>query len=97
MEALDLLRKKYPDAINVLSFDFLWSNSRVYLRYYMESRSIRLIYVLSDYGYQQILPQSTPCIAALQKTTIPVITIDRVYPGEFGTLTTLLYKEKIHA
>ena len=97
MEALDLLRKKYPTAINRLSFDFVWSNSRVYLRNYMESRSIQLIYMLSDYEYQQALPQSANCIKALQKTNITVIHIDRVYPGEFGTLTTLLYKEKIHA
>ncbi len=97
MEALDLLRKKYQSAINILSFDFLWSNSHIYLRHYMESRSIRLIYILSDYGYEKALPQSAGCIAPLQKTRIPVITVDRVYPGEFGTLTTLLYKEKVHA
>ena len=97
MEALDLLRKKYPAAINILSFDFLWSNSRIYLRHYMESRSIRLIYILGDYDYEQAFPQSTSCIKSLQKTNIPVIPVDRVYPGEFGTLTTLLYKEKIHA
>jgi hypothetical protein len=97
MEALDLLRKKYPTAINRLSFDFVWSNSRVYLRHYMESRSIQLIYMLSDYEYEQALPQSASCIESLQRTNIPVIPIDRVYPGEFGTLTTLLYKEKIHA
>ncbi|HEY4289707.1 MAG TPA: hypothetical protein VGN00_21550 [Puia sp.] len=97
MEALDLLRKKYPATINILSFDFLWSSSRLYLRHYMESRSIRLIYLLGDYDYKQPLPQSVSCIRALQKTKIPVIPIDRVYPGEFGTLTTLLYKEKLHA
>ena len=97
MEALDLLRKKYPTTINILSFDFLWSNSRLYLRHYMESRSIRLIYMLNDYSYKQALPQSVSCIGALQRTKIPVIPVDRVYPGDFGTLTTLLYKEKIHA
>ncbi|HXO77210.1 MAG TPA: hypothetical protein VN824_18280, partial [Puia sp.] len=34
-EALDLLRKKYPTAIHRLSFDFLWTNSRIYLNHYM--------------------------------------------------------------
>lgn len=97
MEGLDLLRKKYPTSIHVLSFDFLWSNSRVYLRNYMDARSIRLIYLLGDYDYKKALAQSASCIEPLQKTDIPVITIDRVYSGEFGTLTTLLYKEKIHA
>ncbi|HTI93871.1 MAG TPA: hypothetical protein VL727_24930 [Puia sp.] len=96
-EGLDLLRKKYPAAINRLSFDFLWSNSRIYLNNYMESRSIQLIYMLSDYDYGQALPQSASCIKTLPKTRVPVIHIERDYPGEFGTLTTLLYKEKIHA
>src|ERR1700755_1106963 len=34
-EALELLRKKYSSVLNILSIEFLWSNTRIYLRHYM--------------------------------------------------------------
>jgi hypothetical protein len=97
MEALELLRKKYTAAIHTLSFEFLWGSSRTYLKFYTDSRAIQSIYLLKDHTYGKSLSQSIPCIPALQKCNIPVIYVEKASPAAFGTLTTLLYKEKIHA
>jgi len=96
-EALEMLRKKYAPTLQLLSFEFLYSSSRGYLRHYMESRSIRSIYLLEDHSYQQRLPQSTPLIPVLHKCNVPVVHIEKPNTPEFGTLTTLLYKTKMPA
>ena len=97
MEALELLRKKYASVINILSFEFLWGSSRTYLNFYMESRDIQFVYLLKDHTYEKGLPQSVNCVAALQKCDVPLIYVEKANPVEFGTLTTLLYREKMPA
>jgi len=97
MEALELLRKKYSGVINILSFEFLWGNSRPYLDLYIKSRDIQYVYLLKDHVYDGGLPQSVNCVPALQKCQVPLIYITKTNPVEFGTLTTLLYKEKMPA
>jgi hypothetical protein len=96
-EALEMLRRKYAPGLQLLSFEFLWSNTRLYLRHYMESRSISSIYLLEDHPYRQRLPQSTPLLPVLHKCNTPVVHVGRPNTPEFGTLTTLLYKSKMPA
>ena len=97
MEALELLRKKYASVINILSFEFLWGSSLPYLNFYMDSRDIHYVYLLKDHTYEKGLPQSIDCLPALRKGKVPLIYVDKASPREFGTLTTLLYKEKMPA
>jgi hypothetical protein len=97
LEAIELLRKKYSSVIHLLSFEFLYSNSRAYLRHYMQGRNIQSIYLLENYNYKPGLEQSINCIPALHKCKVPIIYIERAYTGEVGTLTTLLYREKMPA
>jgi len=92
LEALEMLRKKYAAVVKILSFEFLYSNSRAYLRNYMQGRNIQSIYMLEDYDYRGGLEQSVNCIPVLHKCKVPVIYIERVFNSEVGTLTPLLYK-----
>ncbi len=94
-EAIELLRKKYAAVIRVISFEFLYSDSRGYLQNYMQSRSVAAIYLLKDHSYTPFLPQSTDCIPGLLKSRVPVMPVEGAPVQGFGTLTTLLYKEKI--
>jgi hypothetical protein len=96
-EALEMLRRKYASVLQLLSFEFLWSNTRLYLRQFMESRNIGSICLLEDHPYRHRLPQSTPLLSVLQKCNIPVIHVEKPHTPEFGTLTTLLYKTKMPA
>ena len=96
-EALEMLRTKYAPTLQLLSFEFLWSNARLYLRHYMESRDIGSIYLLEDHPYRQRLPQSTPLLPVLHKCNTPMIYVEKPHTPEFGTLTTLLYKTKMPA
>jgi len=96
-EALEMLRRKYAPALQLLSFEFLWSNTRLYLRHYMESRGIGSIYMLEDHPYRHRLPQSTPLLPVLHKCHSPIISVEKPNTPEFGTLTTLLYKTKMPA
>jgi hypothetical protein len=96
-EALEMLRRKYAPALQLLSFEFLYSNTRLYLRHYMTSRGIGSIYLLEDHPYRHRLPQSTPLIPILRKCDTPVISVEKSHAPEFGTLTTLLYKTKMPA
>ncbi|MHA4810135.1 hypothetical protein ACX0G9_18625 [Flavitalea flava] len=97
-EALEMLRKKYAPVINILSFEFVWGNSRGYLRNYMTARNIQAIYLLKDYDYKQKLQQSVKCIPALVNCKLPLVYVHKTNREEYGTLTTLLYREdKSHA
>lgn len=96
-EALGMLRRKYAPTLQLLSFEFLWSNTRLYLRHYMGSRNIGSIYLLEDHPYRHRLPQSTPLLPVLHKCNTPVIYVEKPQTPEFGTLTTLLYKTKMPA
>ncbi|MBS1603317.1 MAG: hypothetical protein JST42_11660 [Bacteroidetes bacterium] len=96
-EALEMLRRKYTPALQLLSFEFLWSNTRLYLRHYIASRSIGSIYLLEDHPYRHRLPQSTPLLPVLHKCNTPVIQVEKPPMPEHGTLTTLLYKTKMPA
>lgn len=96
-EALEMLRKKYAPTLQLLSFEFCWSNTRSYIRHYMESREITTIYMLEDHPYKQRLPQSTPLLPALHRCNAPIVYVEKPNTIEFGTLTTLLYKEKMPA
>jgi len=97
LEGLEMLRKKYASTIHLLSFEFLYSSSRAYLRSYMDARSIQSIYMLKNYQYLPGLGQSVDCIPALLKCRKPVTYVERAFHSEVGTLTTLLYKEKMLA
>lgn len=97
LEAIELLRKKYSSVIHLLSFEFLYSNSRAYLRHYMQRRDIQSIYMLENYDYKPGLKQSVTCISTLHKCKVPIVYIEKAYTGEIGTLTTLLYREKMPA
>ena len=97
LEGLEMLRKKYASTINLLSFEFLYSNSRAYLRSYMDARGIGSIYMLKNYQYLPGLEQSVDCIRALHKCRKPIVYVERTFHAEVGTLTTLLYKEKMLA
>ena len=90
LEGLEMLRKKYASAIHLLSFEFLYSNSRSYLRSYMDARGIGSIYILKDYQYFPGLEQSVNCIPALHKCRKPITYVERAFHPEVGTLTTLL-------
>jgi hypothetical protein len=96
-EALEMLRRKYAPGLQLLSFEFLWSNTRLYLRHYMESRNIGSIYLLEDHPYRHRLPQSTPLLPVLHKCKTPMIHVEKPHMPEYGTLTTLLYKTKMPA
>jgi len=98
LEAVEMMRKKYSSVINLLSFEFLWSNSRSVLRSYCQARDIQAIYMLKDHAYKGHLPQSVNSIPVLHKCKIPVVYASRVNKDEYGTLTALLYREeKMHA
>jgi len=97
LEALEMLRKKYASVIHILSFEFLYSNSRAYLRNFMQGRNIQTIYMLEGYDYSGGLAQSVGCISTLHKCKLPVVYIEKPSNGGVGTLTTLLYKEKMLA
>lgn len=92
-EALEMLRKKYAPVINILSFEFVWGNSRGYLRNYMAAREIQAIYLLKDYDYKHKLPQSVKCIPTLRDCKLPLVYVKKTTREEYGTLTTLLYRE----
>lgn len=96
-EALEMLRKKYAGVLHSLNFEFLFGISRTYLDFYMESRKIDAIHLLKDHPYENTLPQSVSCISTLLKSKIPVVYTKKNMHAEFGTLTTLLYKEKMPA
>jgi hypothetical protein len=97
LEGLEMLRKKYASTIHLLSFEFLYGHSRAYLRGYMDARGIGSIYMLRNYQYLPGLEQSVNCIAALQKCKKPITYVEKSFHAEVGTLTTLLYKEKMLA
>ncbi len=97
LEALEMLRRKYASTIQLLSFEFLYGHSRAYLRHYMEGRNIGSVYMLKGYEYKSTLDQSVDCISTLQKCKLPVVHVERAARPEVGTLTTLLYKEKMLA
>jgi len=97
LEGLEVLRKKYASTIHILSFEFLYGSSRAYLRSYMDARGIGSVYMLKDYRYQAGLEQSVDCISNLQKCRRPVNYVERTVTTGVGTLTTLLYKEKMLA
>lgn len=94
LEAIELLRRKYSAVINILSFEFLWSHSRAYLRHYMRGRDIGAIYLNKDHAYRHGLPQSVNCLPVLHKCRIPVVYVQKAEREEYGTFTTLLYREK---
>ncbi|MBS1659490.1 MAG: hypothetical protein JST68_00420 [Bacteroidetes bacterium] len=96
-EGIEMLRKKYASNLRLLSFEFCWSNTRSYLQHYMESREINSIYMLEDHPYKERLPQSTPLLPALHKCKVPITYVEKPTSIEFGTLTTLLYKERVPA
>jgi hypothetical protein len=97
LEAMDLLRGKYSAVIGRLSFEFLWGHSRGFLRNYMEARDIQTIYMLKEYEYKPGLPESVDCRTTLHKCQLPVVYVQKKDREEYGTLTTLLYRErKIH-
>jgi hypothetical protein len=96
-EALEMLRRKYAPTLQLLSFEFLWSSTRLYLRHYMAARGIGSIYLLEDHPYRLRFPQSTPLVPVLHKCNTPVIEVERPHTPEFGTLTTLLYTTKMPA
>jgi hypothetical protein len=95
--ALDILRQRYNDTIESIHFDFIYSNSRNYLRQYMDARDIQAVYTLKDHEYDLPLLQSTDCRLALLHCEVPVIRTTADASMSFGTLTTLLYNEKKHA
>jgi hypothetical protein len=97
LEAIEMLRKKYSSAIHLLSFEFLYSNTRAYLRNYMQGRNIQSVYLLKDHVYENRLPQSVSCVRTLRKCKVPIIYVEGVKQSEVGILTTLLYKEKMLA
>jgi hypothetical protein len=97
LEAIEMLRKKYPSVIHLLSFEFLHGNSRAYLRHYMQGRNIQSVYLLKDHVYENKLPQSVGCMRTLRKCKVPIVYVERVTQSEVGVLTTLLYKEKMLA
>jgi len=90
LEGLEMLRKKYASTIHLLSFEFLYSSSRAYLRSYMDARAIGSIYMLKDYQYLPGLKQSVDCIPPLLKCRRPITYVERSFHTEVGTLTTLL-------
>ena len=98
LEALEMFREKYANALNVLSFEFVWGSSRVFLNNYMQGRSIQVIYLLKDYEYRSGLPQSVNCIPSLLKCKTPVAYVQKKPKVEYGVLSALLYQEeKIYA
>ena len=94
LEAIDLLREKYSSVINRLSFEFLWGHSGRFLRNYMQGHDIQAIYMLQAYEYKPGLPQSVNCLTTLHNCQLPVIYVQKKEKAEYGTLTTLLYREK---
>jgi hypothetical protein len=94
LEAIEMLKKKYSSVLNLLSFEFLWSNSRFFLRNYVEARNIGAIYLLEGHDYQPALPQSLDCISSLHKCRVPLVYVQKTSAGEYGTLTALLYRGK---
>jgi hypothetical protein len=97
LEAIEMLRKKYSSTIHLLSFEFLYGNSRAYLRHYMQGRNIQSVYLLKDHVYENRLPQSVSCMRTLRKCKVPIVYVERGRQSEVGVLTTLLYKEKMLA
>jgi hypothetical protein len=97
LEAIEMLRKKYSSVIHLLSFEFVYGNSRAYLRHYLQAREIQSIYLLKDHTYIQKLPQSVNSTETLRKCRVPVTYVEGARPNEVGVLTTLLYKEKMLA
>jgi len=97
LEAIEMLRKKYASTIHLLSFEFLYGNSRGYLRHYMQGRDIQSVYLLKDHAYENKLPQSVSCMRTLRKCKVPIVYVEGVKQSEVGVLTTLLYKEKMLA
>jgi hypothetical protein len=67
------------------------------LRNFMQGRNIQTIYMLEGYDYSGGLAQSVGCISTLHKCKLPVVYIEKPSNGGVGTLTTLLYKEKMLA
>lgn len=94
LEALEMLRQKYPNALNVLSFEFVWGSSRAFLNNYMQGRNIQAIYLLKDYEYSNGLPQSVNCIPSLLKCKTPVMYVQKRPKVEYGVLSALLYQEE---
>jgi len=94
LEAMDLLRTKYSAVIGKLSFEFLWGHSRGFLRNYMEARSIETIYMLKEREYKPALPESVDCRTTLHQCQLPVVYVQKKEKEEYGTLTTLLYRER---
>lgn len=92
-EALEMLRKKYSSVINTLAFEFVWSNSKGFLKNYMHARDVQSVYLLKKYDYNGGLPQSVRCISTLQACRVPVVFVQKTHKPEHGLLTTLLYRE----
>jgi hypothetical protein len=98
LEAFEMMRQRYASVINLLSFEFVWSNSRAVLRSYCQAREIQSIYLLKDHEYKGLLTQSANCVPVLHKCKLPVVYASRANKDEYGTLTALLYREeKMHA
>jgi hypothetical protein len=95
LEAIEMLRRKYAAVINLLSFEFVWGNSGVYLRNYMQGRAIQSVYLLKDYDYKPGLPQSVNCIPALCRSKLPIVYVQKVNKEQHGKFTALLLKNNL--
>jgi hypothetical protein len=93
MEALEMLKKKYASVINTFTFEFVWSNSKGFLKNYMHARDVHTVYLLNRHHYKGGFAQSVKCIPTLLACRVPVVYVQKTHKPEHGLLTTLLYRE----
>jgi hypothetical protein len=90
-DALQLLRCKYRGLLTIV-FDFVYCNTSRYFNNFIEGNSIDEVYLLSNYRYREILPQSENPLRYLNKCKVKLhkLGLQGEATSEYQNLSALL-------
>jgi len=71
-EAFQMLRNKYKTSLESITLKFVYCNTSRYLNNFIEGNYIDEVYMLSNYTYQQPLPESVKFEGYINKCKAPL-------------------------